>query len=82
MKGTQPHVIGAAFFQGDVATHYLDHIGAVKEFLDKCLWDRHEGQACLFRRKANGAIQTNDFAVEHFIFKNVQCEFGEILRRA
>ena len=43
MEGAQPHVIGATFFQGDVASHHLDHIGAVEEFLDKSLWDRQTG---------------------------------------
>ena len=70
MEGAQPHVISATFFQGDVASHHLDHVGAVEEFLDKSLWDRQMG--FLFRCKTDSAVQTNDFTVEHFIFENVQ----------
>ena len=44
VEGAQPHVIGAAFFEGDVASHHLDHVGAVEEFLDEGLWDRHESK--------------------------------------
>ena len=29
VEGAEPHVIGAAFFEGDIASHHLDHVGAV-----------------------------------------------------
>ena len=37
---------------------------------------------CLFRGQTNRTIQTDDFAIEHIVFKNMQREFGVVLRRS
>ena len=41
MKGTQPHEVGAAFFEMHITTDDFDNIGAVNQFLDKRLGNGH-----------------------------------------
>ena len=41
VEWTQPHVIGAAFFQLDIATHHFHHIAACNQLLDERLWNGH-----------------------------------------
>ena len=41
VEGAQAHEIGAALFELHVATHHVDHIDAVDQFLDEGLGDRH-----------------------------------------
>ncbi|MCY1536030.1 hypothetical protein D9M68_714670 [compost metagenome] len=43
VERTQPHQVGSAFFQLDVAAHHVDHVDAVEQFLDEGLGDGHRG---------------------------------------
>ena len=41
VEGAQPHEVGAALLERDIAAHHLDHVHAGEQFLDERLGDRH-----------------------------------------